>query len=1599
MRTLLATLFLLALTLSGSAQSRFTRYVTNVTDLVAINPNGNDNLYVLLGRNTANDGGGGPVLWTPGSASSTNLGTVFKSVNSLAPAGRFLRQYSESPNVRWFGATGNGTTDDTAAFQAALNLAQGIFIPDGTYVISELDVPNGSLVLGQSFNAVLKKKAASVTYVLGSTTVSTYENITIKNLTIDGNKANTSAGGGIALAGLNIEVNNVYIHDTPDAGVNFGYRASGGNNRVLNSFFLNCGKVGNNYGAIAVTGGPGITIAGNQILCNDGGQHYGIDIEPNVGVPPADAGNVSIYGNIIKGGTLQVDFANLAAPATNIVISHNLVDVRGAHDTGSDNIAPFFHRNYRNFIFSDNISYAHDTATDPFQGIYFWNLFNGTVANNSFFGRDVGGGVNERVLYFDASHPSSDVALLFNRIGSYNGTITFGINAVAGSSTNLLLRGNIPDANVVTLQEVSGSSVHDWATDLEFTNLWARAFWATNANVLQLLHAGTQTNGDGLVVGSQSASMSGFGNGVGMEIYSNGNTSRAALTSLNTETNTSAGLKNQWVLYNTSGSGVRASQLETRKLNTFTPGTEQSYVTLSALTNGSTLALWDARPDGFYSYAPLLAGPLKYGLNGTTNTVWLLSGNGTPEGSVTAAPGSLYANFGGGSTTTLYVKESGAGNTGWAAAGGGGSGATNAYNQIQVNGTNVSPTRSTLNLVGTGLSGGDTSSVTTVYFPLATGTVSSVALTMPSGFSVGGSPVTSSGTLAVSISGGATDTFYRGDGAWSSTLLHQSADTIGPLIVLEKRGTTGNANNPPVANDILGTIDFFGWDGSSYGPGSAIQTLATETFSGSAHGSKLQFYTTPNGSTTATAWGTFQNYGAFNLTPQAAPTTSAAGDLAFDNNAWAASRGTLQLFDGTASTYVVSALASDTPSNGQVPTWNTGGTITWESPAAGFTTGAGVTNISTVLSANLAAGANITFTTNSNGQIEIASSGGGGTTNGIAGFQAIGSGTDYAFADAPNFEHITFGTSGPDFVLTNAGVYQIIMEVGAAANSTFPQYYLLTNVTDSVLLPGSFITVDTPADLTPRPITVQYTTTGANRTIQLFGASDDLTYMGSPSVISTNTILNVLYLGNPTGAGSDNWTASGTTNSTLTGNFFVNGGTVTNSLTINGALTGGGTNVWGALAGKQTAFTTGLGITNVANVLSNNIAAGANVTITAGSNGQLTIASSGSGGSAPTNTLVSLSTPSTSGGLWYASDAIGTNATASSTWTITTSTNLTGNGLFSDSANGAASLPPVSLTGTWFSGGSATTTKPQLLIEPSGTTSTAWSTAGTGIGANAASGFTGNLIDLQLAAASKFSVTSAGTVTAAGNLTAANIFGSDIRAGSANLLYWNSRSLMNSPADGQIQFRNNGANTFTGLILGADDASPNATPIYVRAGNGVGTDINGEILALDGGGSTGTGAGGDATMRTTFSARSTGSSANTRVDRFRVVAKGKVLNDASAVSLFEVALPTLKGCGGVIQATIECTDGTDLQRFTQTIRFASVNKGGTYTDSIQVTDAASEPKVVTGGSTLTAAWTILDGTNKITIQINADTSLTPSSNAFVVYYTITNNSEQAITVL
>lgn len=70
---------------------------------------------------------------------------------------------------------------------------------------------------------------------------------------------------------------------------------------------------------------------------------------------------------------------------------------------------------------------------------------------------------------------------------------------------------------------------------------------------------------------------------------------------------------------------------------------------------------------GNISYGSSVPGNFSIGGTITLGSVTITSGSGSPEGVVTAVVGSLYLNTAGSTSTTLYVKTSGSGNTGWTA--------------------------------------------------------------------------------------------------------------------------------------------------------------------------------------------------------------------------------------------------------------------------------------------------------------------------------------------------------------------------------------------------------------------------------------------------------------------------------------------------------------------------------------------------------------------------------------------------------------------------------------------------------------------------------------------------------------------------------------------------------------------------------------------------------------------------------------------------------------------------------------------------------------------------------------------------------------------
>jgi len=68
----------------------------------------------------------------PDAASDTNEGIYLLSTFDVTKV--LVRDFSGPANVRWFGAIGNGVTNDLVALQATSDLCQAVYIPDGAYI-------------------------------------------------------------------------------------------------------------------------------------------------------------------------------------------------------------------------------------------------------------------------------------------------------------------------------------------------------------------------------------------------------------------------------------------------------------------------------------------------------------------------------------------------------------------------------------------------------------------------------------------------------------------------------------------------------------------------------------------------------------------------------------------------------------------------------------------------------------------------------------------------------------------------------------------------------------------------------------------------------------------------------------------------------------------------------------------------------------------------------------------------------------------------------------------------------------------------------------------------------------------------------------------------------------------------------------------------------------------------------------------------------------------------------------------------------------------------------------------------------------------------
>lgn len=115
---------------------------TTVTNLTALRDLANPSTYGTIfvkGHTTSNDGGGGTFIWNTTSTDADDNGITIAVTGVVT--GRWKRFFQGSINVKWFGAAGNGTTNDYTAINSAITAISPsgkgtIYFGTGTYKTS-----------------------------------------------------------------------------------------------------------------------------------------------------------------------------------------------------------------------------------------------------------------------------------------------------------------------------------------------------------------------------------------------------------------------------------------------------------------------------------------------------------------------------------------------------------------------------------------------------------------------------------------------------------------------------------------------------------------------------------------------------------------------------------------------------------------------------------------------------------------------------------------------------------------------------------------------------------------------------------------------------------------------------------------------------------------------------------------------------------------------------------------------------------------------------------------------------------------------------------------------------------------------------------------------------------------------------------------------------------------------------------------------------------------------------------------------------------------------------------------------------------------------
>lgn len=155
----------------------------------------------VSGYSSSGDGADGLFTYNSALSSTDNGGTI------IAPnvgSGRWVRNFSGSMNVRWFGAKGDGLTDDATAIQAALDACEqygSVLVPDGIFIVGAQLTMGTDNITFFGTGVIKAKDGVSFAHVIYSTGLT---GVTIRGIDVDVNNAGRASVQATRYFGINM---------------------------------------------------------------------------------------------------------------------------------------------------------------------------------------------------------------------------------------------------------------------------------------------------------------------------------------------------------------------------------------------------------------------------------------------------------------------------------------------------------------------------------------------------------------------------------------------------------------------------------------------------------------------------------------------------------------------------------------------------------------------------------------------------------------------------------------------------------------------------------------------------------------------------------------------------------------------------------------------------------------------------------------------------------------------------------------------------------------------------------------------------------------------------------------------------------------------------------------------------------------------------------------------------------------------------------------------------------------------------------------------------------------------------------------------------